>query len=109
MMREEFSAADMPSGVIRCSEAQGALHAYVDGEFGLLANVTATQLSVHVLACSPCAAFLGQLKALQQRLACSCGCEAPAELRTRVITRITQMHVNGDMFAYLDEVRVEDF
>jgi anti-sigma factor (TIGR02949 family) len=109
MMREEFSAADMPSGVIRCSEAQAALHAYVDGEFGLLANVTAAELSDHVRACSLCASFLGQLKALKQRLACSCGCAPPADLRTRVITRITQMYADGDTFAYSDEIRVEDF
>ena len=92
---------------LSCAVILRALHAYIDGEIDMLDSVTPADIGSHTAACADCATYLARLRILKEKVRCSCGCEAPAELHSRVMTRLTQLYSDGTSTTYSDEIHIQ--
>lgn len=95
------------ASAIQCPPARFAVHAYVDGEFEVLEAVSLEHLVAHLASCASCADYLEHLRLLKEKLRCSCGCAAPTDLETRILTRITQLSTDGDTFTFSEEIEIQ--
>ena len=87
-----------------CTEVLLRLHEYLDNEPDALDGVTLHQIQHHLEECPPCMKQFGieqMVRSLVQRSCgchgsgCDCGCVPSEELRTRIISHITTLTING--------------
>ena len=72
-----------------CAEVDAHLDEYLDRE---LTNEDVALLEQHFRECPPCSDRLTQAKLIQKLVARACGCQAPDDLRYRVMQRLTEIH-----------------
>jgi mycothiol system anti-sigma-R factor len=74
-----------------CTAVLQAAYTFLDGEAD---EATCALIKQHLADCSPCLREFGLERTLKELIARSCGCEeVPADLRAKVVTRITQVQV----------------
>jgi len=74
-----------------CSEVLDRVYEYLDNEMG---ELDCAKIKQHLEECGPCLAEYDLDLALKALIRRSCACEqAPEQLRTRILTRITQVRV----------------
>ncbi|GAB3598673.1 mycothiol system anti-sigma-R factor [Angustibacter peucedani] len=74
-----------------CSEVLDRVYEYLDNEMG---ELDCAKIKQHLDECGPCLQEYDLDLALKALIRRSCACEAaPEELRTRILTRITQVRV----------------
>ena len=72
-----------------CRQVQSSIHDYLDGE---LPGASASVVEGHLLRCPECADLVRIEAAVRARIRqCCTADEAPAELRVRIMTRITRV------------------
>jgi mycothiol system anti-sigma-R factor len=93
---------------LACAEALTRLHEYLDHEPEALEGVTLGQIRHHLEECPPCMRQFGleqMVRALVQRscgchgAGCTCGCMPSETLRTRIVSQLTSLTVDGTEFA----------
>ena len=78
-----------------CSEVLDRVYEYLDGE---LADLDCAKIRQHLEECGPCLAEYHLDEVLKAVIRRSCTCEpAPAQLRARILTRITQVRMQFDV------------
>jgi mycothiol system anti-sigma-R factor len=89
---------------LACAEALARLHEYLDHEAEALEGVTLGQIRHHLEECPPCMRQFGleqMVRALVQRSCgchgsgCTCGCMPSDALRTRIVSQLTSLAVDG--------------
>ncbi|MHB0927685.1 MAG: mycothiol system anti-sigma-R factor [Candidatus Nanopelagicales bacterium] len=85
-----------------CAEVDAHLDEYLDRE---LTNEDVALLEQHFRECPPCSDRLTQAKLIQKLVARACGCQAPDDLRYRVMQRLTEVR-NGDVSVTVEETRI---
>ena len=71
------------------------VYEYLDGE---LADLDCAKIRQHLEECGPCLAEYHLDEVLKAVIRRSCACEpAPAQLRARILTRITQVRMQFDV------------
>ncbi|HEY7143890.1 MAG TPA: mycothiol system anti-sigma-R factor [Streptosporangiaceae bacterium] len=71
---------------VPCSEVLARVYSYLDGE---IEDTSCAQIRQHLDECGPCLREYGLEEAVKRLVHKHCGYEeAPAELRTKVLTRI---------------------
>jgi mycothiol system anti-sigma-R factor len=89
---------------LACAEALVRLHEYLDNEADALHGVTLGEIQHHLEECPPCMRQFGleqMVRALVQRscgchgTGCTCGCMPSDDLRTRIVSELTTLAVNG--------------
>ena len=74
-----------------CREVLDRVFEYLDNEMG---ELDCAKIKQHLEECGPCLQEYDLDQALKALIRRSCACEsAPDELRTRVLTRITQVRI----------------
>ncbi|WP_426561858.1 mycothiol system anti-sigma-R factor [Angustibacter sp. McL0619] len=74
-----------------CREVLDRVFEYLDNEMG---ELDCAKIKQHLEECGPCLQEYDLDQALKALIRRSCACEsAPEELRTRVLTRITQVRI----------------
>lgn len=76
-----------------CSETLHRLYEYLDGE---MTSEDTAKIRAHLQQCVPCMAEHDRERAMKALLRRACVHEpAPAELRLRIVQRITTIHLEG--------------
>jgi mycothiol system anti-sigma-R factor len=74
---------------VPCSEILEQVYAYLDRE---ISEAECEEIREHLEECGPCLREYGLEKAVKALVAKHCGCDpAPADLRTKVLVRISQV------------------
>ena len=77
-----------------CREVLDRVFEYLDNE---MAELDCAKIKQHLEECGPCLQEYDLDQALKALIRRSCACEqAPDELRTRILTRITQVRIEYD-------------
>ena len=84
-----------------CTEVDAHLDEFVDRE---LTAQDMALLEQHFTECPPCRAQLAFALMMKRLVARSCGCDAPAQLRQRVVKRITEIRT-GNVSITVEETR----
>ena len=84
-----------------CAEVDAHLDEFVDRE---LTAQDMVLLEQHFNECPPCRAQLAFAVMMKRLVARSCGCDAPAQLRQRVVKRITEIRT-GNLSITVEETR----
>jgi mycothiol system anti-sigma-R factor len=83
---------------IDCAKVLAHVYLYLDGE---IAGVYGEQIRHHLDECAPCLRAYGLEQLVKAIVARSCGCEvAPAELRSKVLTRLAQVRLEIDQLEF---------
>ncbi len=86
---------------VPCSEVLARVYSYLDGQ---LAETSLAQVRQHLDECGPCLREYGLEEAVKRLVHKHCGQEkVPAELRTKVLTRIQAVRAELE----ITEIRVE--
>lgn len=91
-----------------CREVARAVHDYLDGQVDPRIEAV---IADHLQQCPPCRHLVGFEQAVRTRMRRCCGtAEAPADLRVRILTRISEVRVDENRVSgvRVNEVRVSE-
>lgn len=77
---------------IDCTEVLDRMYEYLDGELTAEEFAPTRQ---HIERCGLCLEEFDVEQAIRQRVRRSCACEAPADLRARIVSTITHLRVTA--------------
>jgi mycothiol system anti-sigma-R factor len=89
---------------VPCSEVLARVYSYLDGELEEVGTVGFVQIRQHLDECGPCLREFGLEEAVRRLVHKHCGHEeVPAELRTKVLSRIQEIRAELE----ITEITVE--